>query len=190
MASSSSDDDDGYDSDEPTASAGYCKLVVWLHPKTSGCNVCYFHCPFACTLRFPAVGLKTMTVRDHVRMHHIDFMGYACHAVDSPTSASVDHVRHPDLLGTCMTDSMLQRYKESARRMTRDMPGQHEHIFSYLDVVRPRNNVHLYVCSYCDFSSGRLEDYKRHASIRHVELAIMPPLPHGSVFPVMGSPVR
>ena len=193
--STDDDDDDAFSTRSGESLHPRYKLHVQLLAKTNACNLSQYYCPFACSVRYPVHGFKTMTVREHVGRQHIDFVAYHCHAVSViPRYLCNDHALHPDLLGTTMTDALLQRHKESARRMTRDIPRAPESTFSYLDITlvgSELDNRHVYACSYCSFSGRCLEDYKRHAVILHVKLVVEAPGVAGaSTFPVMGSPVR
>jgi hypothetical protein len=197
MPHSSSEEDEGYPStDDDDASSGLVGnsgtlLVVWLDHTKSACDVAYYLCPYVCSLRFPVLGFQSSAARDHVRRYHLNYVPYRCFAV--PSSGHTTTTTHPPALkGTCMTPTLLSRHKASARRLARDIPGKNkDRVFAYVDVTLTETNSHLYACGYCAFADEHLLAYKRHVVSQHVEFCFaLPPSPGGSVFPVLGSPVR
>lgn len=193
------DDDEGYNSDGSRVSAGHARtktLQMVLHAHSSSCRVVFYSCPYSCALRFPALGFHSMTVRKHLRDHHLDFVPYRSSAVPSLRSRVEDHAHYPDLYGSSMTDALLERHKAAARRlMYEDLTAPHGLQFPYVDVSllgssEDKLKRHVYACVYCTFSSSSLEIYKHHVIVRHVRMELLSLPAKESVFPVLGSPVR
>ena len=182
MNSSDVDDDDD--------SAASNNVNVILSSGTSRCGVNLYWCPFRCDFRFPLRDFSLTEVRNHFRRCHADFVGYRCHALLSPASQIEDHERYPRLMGTNVTDTLMQLYIESATDLIVGLPGKMQLRFAHVEVIFVANNTRLYVCTRCNFNSNSILDYKKHAVLFHVNIDCDDDdfKEGGDWFPVVGPP--
>lgn len=146
------------------------RYKVRVGGRVTRCRVNYYDCPY-CPRRFhqgSAESSQGQTIREHFRVSHFNFVPYRCHAyaVTAGSLAVGEHARHPELLGTHLTDAVVMGLKQAAERLRREFAagrGSLTTTFAYVDAaLLPSFKERLYLCGNCDFTSDSLLDYKRH----------------------------
>jgi hypothetical protein len=171
VSDASSAEYDGYSTDTEER--------IWAVPRCTylnfdgqqeKCGLYRYTCS-GCPMQFSLVEARDQMAEivDHVRGAHLTYMAYRCHATPVSNSRCSDHALHPDLMGTVLTDRLLQQHKKSAEILRRQV-SQSRYLFSFLEVTTVDQK--LFVCSNCPFTSPSMADYKQHVAVQHVRVVL------------------
>jgi hypothetical protein len=152
------------------------------------CGMLYIECPY-CFMQFPSREWVTANFKSHLS-DHLAFVIYRAHAVESKVTRAGDHARHPALLGTTLTDSILEKYKLAAEALRRETRGDRVNVFPYVDVTVMDKDVHQFCCAYCYYTTDSLYSYKCHVVAMHVTVCtpLLPPVPGSQDSVAAGGP--
>jgi hypothetical protein len=152
-------------------------VEVLLRPVLSSCGYNVYTCPYhGCEYSNPVTNFQTAIFARHLVQHHAQFFVLPIEARHYGSLNSFEeHIKHPELVGTDVTDRVLDLAKAYIRErggssgvstgagLRRGEKFNYVHIF-YAD----RRRTPHFCCAHCEFAGPSLITFKEHVGEKHV----------------------